>query len=186
MEDTQIVALYCARSEEAITETSQKYGRYLETIARNILPNPEDTEEILNDLYLTAWNTIPPKCPTVLKYYLSRVVRNLCFKRIEYLAAGKRNGNGDMLLSELEACIPDSGADLERTWEVRELSRLINRFLATLSRDDRKLFLSRYYYAVPVPELAERNGCSVRRIKYRLEKLREKLKIALQKEGMWL
>ena len=88
MEDTQIVALFFARSEEAISETSKKYGRYLKTIAGNVLPSSEDVEEILNDVYLAAWNSIPPNRPPVLKYYLSRIVRNLSFKRIEYLTAG--------------------------------------------------------------------------------------------------
>lgn len=184
MEDTQIVALYEARSEEAIAQTSKKYGNYLRRIADNILPSCEDTEEVLNDVYLAAWNTIPPKRPPVLKYYLSRIVRNLCFKRLEYLTAEKRGGNGDILLSELEACIPDPCKDMEQVMEARELGQHLNRFLGTLTPDDRKLFLSRYYYAMTAPQLAQAYGCSVRQVKYRLEKLRKELKNALEKEGM--
>ncbi len=92
MEDTQIVSLYFSRSEGAISETSRKYGNYLKTIACNLLPSAEDAEEIVNDVYLAAWDTIPPKRPAVLKYYLSRIVRNLCFKRLDYLTAEKRQG----------------------------------------------------------------------------------------------
>ena len=73
MEDTQIVELFFSRSEEAISETSRKYGSYLRTIAHNVLPDSQDVEEVVNDVYLAAWNSIPPKCPPVLKYYLSRV-----------------------------------------------------------------------------------------------------------------
>ena len=113
MEDTQIVALFFARSEEAISETSKKYGRYLKTIAGNVLPSSEDVEEILNDVYLAAWNSIPPNRPPVLKYYLSRIVRNLSFKRIEYLTAEKRGGNADILLQELEDCIPDTRRNMQ-------------------------------------------------------------------------
>lgn len=92
MEDTQIVELFFSRSEEAISETSRKYGSYLRTIAHNVLPDSQDVEEVVNDVYLAAWNSIPPKCPPVLKYYLSRVARNLSFKRVEYLTAEKRCG----------------------------------------------------------------------------------------------
>ena len=184
MEDTQIVALFFSRSEEAISETSRKYGRYLKAIACTILPNSEDAEEILNDVYLAAWNSIPPKSPPVLKCYLSRIVRNLCFKKIEYLTAAKRGGNADMLLSELEECIPDTSKDMDHALEARELGRYLNQFIGTLKEGDRKLFLARYYYAMTAPQLAEQYGCSVRQVKYRLEKMRNKLKGYLQEEGV--
>lgn len=184
MEDTQIVALFFSRSEEAISETSEKYGSYLKTIASNILPSSEDAEEIINDVYLAAWDSIPPKRPAILKYYLSRIARNLCFKRIEYLTAEKRGGNADLLLSELEECIPDTREDVEQLLEAKELGRQLNHFLGALDSDDRKLFLSRYYYAMTAPQLAEKYGCSVRHVKYRLGKMRKELKHTIQEGGM--
>ena len=184
MEDTQIVALFFSRSEEAISETSKKYGSYLKTIACNILPSSEDAEEIINDVYLAAWDSIPPKRPPVLKYYLSRIVRNLCFKRVEYLTAGKRCGNADILLSELEECIPDTCRDMEQILEAKELGQLLNHFLGTMNPSDRKLFLSRYYYAMTAPQIAEKYGCSIRQVKYRLGKMRKELKHTLQNGGM--
>ena len=184
MEDTQIVELFLSRSEEAIGETSRKYGSYLKAIARNVLPDSQDVEEVLNDVYLAVWNSIPPKRPPILKYYLSRVVRNLSFKRIEYQTAEKRCGNADVLLSELEECIPDTGRNMDEKLEAKELGRQLNRFLGTLDPDDRKLFLSRYYYAMTAPQLAEKYGCSARQVKYRLEKMRRQLKHSLEKEGI--
>ena len=165
MEDTQIVELFFSRSEEAISETSRKYGSYLRTIAHNVLPDSQDVEEVVNDVYLAAWNSIPPK-------------------RVEYLTAEKRCGNADVLLSELEECIPDTGRDMDETLEAKELGKQLNRFLGTLNPDDRKLFLSRYYYAMTAPQLAQKYECSVRQIKYRLEKMRRQLKYSLEKEGI--
>lgn len=184
MEDAQIVDLYFARSETAISQTAIRYGKYLKTIAMNILPNAEDAEEVLNDVYLAAWDTIPPSRPRILKYYLSRITRNLCFKRIEYLSAEKRNGNAEVLLSELEDCIPDDRKNVEETLEEKALGQSLNAFLVGLEREERKLFLSRYYYAMTARQLAEESGCSTRQIKYRLEKLRGKLKHHLEKEGI--
>ena len=83
MEDAQIIDLFLARSETAISQTAIRYGRYLKTIAGNILPSEEDAEEVLNDVYLAAWESIPPEKRRIFKYYLSRITRNLCFKRIE-------------------------------------------------------------------------------------------------------
>ena len=39
MDDQNIIALYWARSETAISETAQKYGGYCFSIAKNILTN---------------------------------------------------------------------------------------------------------------------------------------------------
>ena len=66
MEDERIVELYWERSESAISETETKYGRYLKTVAVNILSNEEDSLECVNDTYLNAWNAIPPARPKVL------------------------------------------------------------------------------------------------------------------------
>ena len=184
MEDAQIIDLFLARSETAISQTAIRYGRYLKTIARNILPSEEDAEEVLNDVYLAAWESIPPERPRIFKYYLSRITRNLCFKRIEYLTAEKRGGNADILLSELEECIPDTCKDVEQIMEAKELAQLLNSFLGTLNPSDRRLFLCRYYYAMTAPQLAEKHGCSIRQVKYRLGKMRKELKHTLQKGGM--
>ena len=91
MEDTEIIDLYFARSEAAITETANKYGSYLHTIAYRVLRREEDTEEVINDTYLGAWNAIPPAIPRVLRHFLSGIARNLSFKRLEYLGAECRS-----------------------------------------------------------------------------------------------
>ena len=48
MKDKQIVELYWARSESAISETANKYGRYCHYIAYQILTNDEDAEDKSN------------------------------------------------------------------------------------------------------------------------------------------
>lgn len=177
LEDTEIVDLFFARSENAISETANKYGAYLKTIAGNILSSPEDGEEVLNDVYLAAWNSIPPKRSVILKYYLSRM---------EYLSAEKRNCTGQLVLSELEECIPDDRQGVEQALDDKITVQRLNTFLGGLPREDRRLFLLRYYYALPLPQLAEEFGCSLRQVKYRLEKLRCALKNDLQKEGIYV
>ena len=89
MDDTQIIGLYFSRSESAIAETAKKYGAYLNQVAYNILRCREDTEEIVEDTYLAAWNAIPPTKPNVLKHFLSRITRNLAFTRLDYNTAGQ-------------------------------------------------------------------------------------------------
>ena len=119
MDDSAIIDLYFARSEKAIQETGVKYGNYLHTIAENILHTQEDSEEAVNDTYLAAWNAMPPTRPRVLRHFLSRIVRNLSFKRYSYLTADKRSTGTQLLLSELEECLPDGRQDLGVQMEKR-------------------------------------------------------------------
>ncbi len=184
MEDTEIIELYFRRQEAAISETSKKYGAYLNRIAYNILGSREDTEEILSDTYLAAWNAIPPQRPRVLRHFLSRITRNLSFDRMDYRTAGKRSRNMEALLSELEECIPDRRNDLETILESREIGKAINDFLGTLEKTDCALFVNRYYYNLPIAVLAKRFHLSEGMVKYRLSTLRRKLRRSLEREGI--
>ena len=76
MDDKQILDLYINRSEKAIEETDAKYGSYCRKISMNILQNIQDSEETVNDTWLKAWNTIPPKMPNPLKTYLGRITQS--------------------------------------------------------------------------------------------------------------
>ena len=86
MDDAKIIKLYFQRSESAIGETAKKFGAYLNQVAYNILRCREDTEEIVSDTYVAAWNSIPPTVPSSLKHYLTRITRNLSFDRMDYLS----------------------------------------------------------------------------------------------------
>ena len=72
MEDGRIIDLYWARREEAITETDRKYGSYCRSISFHILRNEEDCEECVNDTWMRAWDTMPPKRPEYLSAFLAR------------------------------------------------------------------------------------------------------------------
>lgn len=182
MEDSRIVELYLARSEDAILHTQQKYGAYCHRIAKNILGIDEDAEECVNDTYHTAWNSIPPARPNNLKVWLGRVVRNTAINLYHKNRAQKRYDGTAALLSELEDCIP-SAASVEREIEERELTALIERWLCTLKKDDRILFVRRYWYGVPLSELASRQKVSPNRLAQKMHRLRLSLKHALEQEG---
>ena len=49
MEDAQIIELFFARSEDAISELDKKYGKLCHKLADNILASAQDAEECVND-----------------------------------------------------------------------------------------------------------------------------------------
>ena len=181
MEDNHIVELFWARDPEAIPAATEKYGAYCAAVARNILRNQEDEEECLNDTWLHAWNAMPPHRPQLLRTFLGKLTRNLSLKRLEKRNATKRGG-GDTVWEELSELV--SGRE-EPTDEVftRELAAAIDGFLSTLSREQRSLFLRRYWYYDSVTELAKRFGMSANRVSVTLHRIREKLKAYLTERG---
>ncbi len=183
MEDGSIISLFFERSEQALKELDRKYGTAVKRAAEHILSDRQDAEECVNDAYLKVWNSIPPHEPDHLGSYVCTIVRNLAVNRYHANRAKKRNaGNYDLVLDELEECIP-SGADVETELEARELTAAIDRFLAALGKEDRFLFVRRYWYADPVSELAALTGAKPNLVSVRLFRLREKLKRTLMKEG---
>ncbi|HHV11830.1 MAG TPA: sigma-70 family RNA polymerase sigma factor [Clostridiales bacterium] len=185
MEDMDIIALYNSRVETAISETDSKYGRLLHRIAFNILSNREDSEEIVSDTYNSAWNTIPPQQPNSLRAYLGRITRNLSINRWHKQRAKKRYNGAELLLSELTDCIPANN-NVESELERKELALAIDRWLSSLSVDDRVLFLRRYWFSDAVNVLAKECGTASNKLAGRLFRLRQSLKMFLEKEGISL
>ena len=186
MEDNQIVELYWARSESAITETADKYGRYCYSIAFNILHGREDSEECVNDTYLSAWNSMPDQRPNKLRAFLGRITRNLSLKRWETYDAAKRGaGQVPLVLDELQECIP-ARESTEQAIDAMALAELINGFLSTTSEEKRKIFMRRYWYLSPVKEIAKDFTLSESKVKMSLLRTRNELKQYLEKEGVEL
>ncbi len=186
MTDTEIISLYLARSERAISETAAKYGSYLQTISRNILHCPEDAEEIVEDTYFAAWNTIPPQMPAVFRHFLARITRNLSFDRLDYRTAKRRDPHMILLLSELDACLPDPKGDAEQHLERRCTAQVLNRFLSALSKEDCAIFLCRYFYCMTIAQIARKYRFPERKVKYRLSILRRRLRRELEKEEIFV
>jgi RNA polymerase sigma-70 factor (ECF subfamily) len=182
MEDQQIVDLYFARSESAITETDRKYGRYCHSIAYNILEDHEDAKEIVNDTYLKAWNTIPPNRPDPLKPYVGMISRHLSLDRYEEYHTQKRGGQVPLVLEELAECIPDNDSR-EDIGESVALKDALAKFIRSLPDKTQMIFLRRYWYASSVAEIAEEYGMRENSVNVLLHRTRKKLKDHLQKEG---
>lgn len=182
MDDPAIVALYWKRDETAIAETERKYGGYCRAIAKNILSSPEDAEECVSDTWHNAWNAIPPQKPDSLGAFLGRIVRNLSISRWRQEHAQKRFSGLEALLSELEDCLSAPNG-VEEAVEGSELTALVERWLEGLDKDDRAVFLRRYWYGEEVKTLAKAWGAGANQMAKRLMRLRKSLKAELEREG---
>ena len=184
MDDQQIIALYFQRNEQAVKETDNAYGRRLFVLSNNILNCRQDAEESVSDTYLETWKSIPPKSPKYFYAYLASLYRNISFNRLDWRLAAKRNGEVVALTQEMETCIPDKCQDAQM--EARELRRILESFLDSLSKESRLIFLRRYLYVDTVAEIAARYGISESKVKTQLHRTRKKLYTRLAKEGIFV
>ncbi len=183
MDDLQIINLYFERNENAIKETEIKYGKLCLSIARNILDNEADSEECVNDTYLSVWNTIPPQRPNNFTAFISKITRNISLKRVRFDSAVKRSALTVISLSELEEVIPDHhGSEVEE----EQLGKLISNFLRTENADARNVFIRKYWFFDSIAEIAEKYSFSESKVKSMLYHTRNKLRDYLKKEGVYL
>ena len=175
MTDEQIVTLFFARCEEAVSCTDKMYGKRLLHLAENIVRSPQDAEECVNDAYLGAWNAIPPVRPNPLLSYIVKIVRNISLKIYWRKEAAKRSGHYTIALEEIEGCIADQKT-VEDEIEARELARIIEAFLDTLTVKERVIFMRRYAYADTYADIAKRVGISEKNVSVRLALIRQKMK----------
>ena len=183
-EDQKIIDLYWNRSENAITETAVKHGRYCTSIAYGILKSREDAQECVSDAYLMAWNAIPPRRPADLGTYLGKITRNLSIDRLRTRSREKRGGGeAPLALEELEEVV--AGSDSPENEAVRkELTAALNRFLAGLTQQGRYVFVRRYWYLDSLGDIAEKTGFSGSKVASMLYRLRGRLKKQLIEEEL--
>ena len=184
LSDDEIVDLYWARDEKAIVATDKKYGKYLYTIAYNIVHDDMDCEECLNDTYLGTWNRIPPTRPTVFHVFLSKIMRNIAIDRYRQKTAARRVPSELIVsLDELNDCIAYNPS-IEDEYAASEIARVMNAYLESLSEREQLVFVCRYYYSDYISDIARMLHVSESTVRRELEKIRMGLKDDLRKEGI--
>ena len=182
MEDSKILELFFARNEDAIRHTDDTYGRRLFALAERIVKNDQDAEESVSDTYMKAWDTIPPQRPAHFFAYIAKICRNFALKKVDWKNAQKRKAEVVALTQEMENCIPDPYRETEA--DARELGRILDAFLRTLTPENQMVFLRRYWYVDTIAEIAARYGISESAVQMRLNRTKSKLATFLAKEGI--
>ena len=183
MTDQELLALFIQRDERAVSETQKQYGRLCRHIAYGILSSKEDAEEIANDVLMRAWDVIPREKPQNLGAFLAVMTRNLSTNRLDQYTAQRRGGGQrPVVLDELAECTA-SAENVEQAVDARLLDTALRQFLDALTAEQRAVFMLRYYYALPVPDIAEQRQIGVSKVKVMLMRLRKRLNEHLRKEG---
>lgn len=87
----------------------------------------------------------------------------------------KRNSTYDVAMEELDACLASSST-VEDEIETKELARIIESFLDTLSKENRVIFLQRYWFSDSYSDIAQKVGISEKSVSVRLTRIRKKMR----------
>lgn len=182
LDDNEIIKRYFERDEEAVRETERKYGAYLKKLARDLTDDRRDAEECVNDVYLGAWNSIPPNRPDSLKAYLTALIRRSAADVF------RKNGRERRIPKKLCSALDDladilPGGDADTELDSRCLSRIISGFVSQLPDRSKYIFISRYYANRKTGEVAKKLGVSRSTVAKELAKMKDELKARLEKEG---
>lgn len=175
MDDETIIQHLFARDERALRETQSKYGALCYRVAMNVLENHEDAEECVNEVLLKTWNSIPPQHPQVLSAFLSVITRHLALDR--WRQRKRQSGFVTDTLDELADCLP-APEDCDN-----ELSALLNEFLEELDKQDRVIFVLRYWRHEAVNDIADALSIRAGTVSVRLSRIRQRLRDRLEKRG---
>ena len=175
IDDEKIIEMFFERSEQGIRELDIKYGKVCHNLSYHIVGSQRDAEECVNDAYLGAWNAIPPAKPNPLLTYVCKIVRNISLKIYWRKEAAKRSSHYTIALEEIEACIAAPNT-VEAEIETRELARIIESFLDTLTTENRVIFMRRYWFSDSCKDIAERVGLTEKNISVRLTRIRKQMK----------
>lgn len=182
MDDSSLIDLFFARSEQAIAALDRTYGRLCRKVSGQFLFDHRDVEECVSDSYLAVWNAIPPRKPNPLTGFVCAIVRRISVSRHRQNTAAKRSSQYTESLEELEHTLssPDTP---EAALERKELTLALERFLDAQTRENRVIFLRRYWFADTIPQIARQVGLRENTVSVRLNRLRRELREYLHKEG---
>lgn len=175
MEDKEIIELFFARDQKGIAALVEKYGRLCRQVSMNVLGSLEDVDECLNDTWLAAWNQIPPRRPTSLAAYVAKITKNLSLKKYRDDRKKYRDTEIELCLDEMAECTSDQQTESED-----ELREMIEKFLDTLSAENRVIFVKRYWFDESIKDMAAETGLSENSVSVKLHRLRKRLKKYLQ------
>lgn len=184
IDDERIVDLYWRREERAIQETDKKYGQFLFRIAYHILRDHSDCEECQNDTYLDVWNAIPPARPAAFRAFITQIMRRVAIDRYRGKYSKKRIPSELTLSMEELKYVLDSNPSVDADCVAKELGKTINDYVKSLTNRQRYIFIDRFYLAEDVETIAADLSVSVPTVYREIEKIKQGLKIHLERSGV--
>jgi RNA polymerase sigma-70 factor (ECF subfamily) len=185
-DDAELVERARRRDSEAFRLIMRRHNRRLYRIARAVLRNDGEAEDVVQEAYVRAFTHLAEfRGDASLATWLSRIALNEALGRIR-----RRRGERD--LTALENPMPQADIipfphaspqlDPERTMAQRQIQQMLERAIDDLPDDFRTVLVARVIEDMSIEETAALFGLRAETVKTRLHRARKLLREALERQ----
>jgi RNA polymerase sigma-70 factor, ECF subfamily len=152
----------------AFEELYRRYYVFLCLIARHIVNNASDSEEIVSDVFVKLWNNRDKtEITTSLKAYLVKAVRNTSINYIERNSFEKKQ-TGQLDNQDYKYLAWDSDYPLGQLYE-KEILKILDEGIGKLPDACREIFMLSRNEDMKYAEIAIRLGISINTVKTQIK-----------------
>jgi RNA polymerase sigma factor (sigma-70 family) len=150
--DTELLALFreSATREKAYTEIVKKYQERLYWHIRRMLVDHEDSNDVLQNVYIRVWNALAGFREDAQLYtWLYRIATNECLTFIE-----QKKKKASVSLSEVESGLSNK-IRADKDFDANKLEWKLQLAIQQLPEKQRVVFMLRYYDEMPYEQMSQ-------------------------------
>src|SRR5262245_18292134 len=185
-DDAELVGRARARDDAAFRTIMERYNRRLYRVARSILRNDGEAEDVVQEAYVRAFTRLDDfRGDSTLATWLTRITMNEALGRLRRERSGVELDTVEAEPIEARMIpFPQAGTsgDPERTMAQREVLRLVERATDDLPEIFRVVFMMRVIEGISVEETAELLGLRPETVKTRLHRARQLVREQLNEQ----
>ncbi len=169
------------RDESVFEDLARLLGKIIKSTAYNITRSKEDSREIYNDVLYEIWRSIPPQNPRSIVAFAISLTRRRSIDRVrEYSAKKRKRLEYSLVTEELASDFCTEETVLSNV----AVSKVLDDFLSGQTKENRFIFLRRYYDFEPLGKIAKELSLNKNAINLKLVRMRKQLKKELEKVGI--
>ena len=179
--DAELVVAALAGNTQAFDVLVNRYRRAMLTVAQQIVRNPVDAEDIVQDALLRAFEALP-QLSDLNRFgaWLHSITRN---RALRYYRNASRYQPQEDMEPYLDRVSDTSAADPANVVEAESTQQAVRDAITDL-QPDYQVVIELYYWAeMPQKRIAEFLSLPLTTIKWRLRKAKEELKTILERRG---
>lgn len=179
-DDLALVRRVVDRRQEALAELYDRYAPLLLAVARRILGNPTDAEEVLQETFFQAWNQagLYDSGRSSAFTWLVLIARSRALGRLRQRPALERTAAG----AEAEPRAPATSARGDENTLTRERRKRVQNALAALPVQQKEVLELAFFGGLSQAEIAERMRTPLGTVKTRALLAMKKLRRDLREE----
>ena len=180
-EDAELIIAVLADNLEAFDELVLRYQRAMLTVAQQIVRNPTDAEDIVQDAFLLAFEALP-QLDNLNRFgsWLYSITRN---RALRFMKRASRFQLHEDIDAELQVEADPATSDPAKILVQQSTHEAIRDAINSLPPEFQEVIKLYYWVDMPQKRIAEFLSLPLTTVKWRLHKAKDLLKSLLEKRG---